>query len=81
MEIGLWVNFFKWSTILNAVVLALSAIAVVAMPKTLYKVQKSLFKIKQEQFNVIVYGYLGLMKLFLIFFNLVPLLALCLVGI
>jgi len=65
-------EFFQWCVIINAIILIISAIFIPYAPKFVYRLNKKWFKVGKETFNVIVYGYLAIFKLFFIFFNVVP---------
>lgn len=72
-------EYYQWTTIINGCIFLLSIGMVMFMPKFVYGIQKKLFKISKQKFDIIVYGYLGLFKLFFIFFCLAPYIALLIV--
>jgi hypothetical protein len=49
-------------------------------PDWVYRMQSRWFPIPREAFDVAIYGFLGLFKIVFIVFNLVPYLALLIVG-
>ena len=49
-------------------------------PDLVYRTQRKFFPITREIFDMVIYGFLGLFKIFFIVFNLVPFLALLIVG-
>lgn len=69
-------HFFMWCTILNLVIFAFSSVMVIFCPDCIYNMNAKWFKISRESFDLIVYGWLGLYKIFFIMFSLVPYLAL-----
>ena len=73
-------TFFKWCTIINGGLLIYSAIGLTFAPNWIYKVQSRWYPISREAFNVIIYSFLGLYKLFFITFNVVPYIALRIMG-
>jgi hypothetical protein len=73
-------TFFMWCTIINGGLLVYSAIFLTFAPNWIYKVQSKWYPISREAFNVIIYSFLGLYKLFFITFNIVPYIALRIMG-
>jgi hypothetical protein len=73
-------TFFMWCTIINGGLLVYSAIFLTFAPNWIYKVQSKWYPISREAFNVIIYSFLGLYKLFFITFNVVPYIALRIMG-
>jgi hypothetical protein len=49
-------------------------------PDFVYRLQSRWFPLPRESFNVVIYSFLGLFKIFFIIFNVVPYLALLIVG-
>lgn len=49
-------------------------------PDLMYRTQSKFFPISRETFNVAIYSFLGLFKIFFLLFNLVPYLALLIMG-
>jgi hypothetical protein len=49
-------------------------------PDAVYRTQKKWFRHSQETFNAVMYSFLGLFKIFFLFFNLVPFIALLVIG-
>lgn len=73
-------TFFMWCTILNGCLLVYSTIIGIIGPDFVYIVNEKLFQIPHEFFNEIFYLFLGLYKIFWIFFNVVPYVALVIIG-
>ena len=72
-------DLFKWMTIINVGILILSSVLVMAFKNIAYKMQAKLFGIKDDQAAIVVYGYLGILKLLVIIFNIVPYISLLLI--
>ncbi len=72
--------FFMWCTIMNGGLLILWTIACIAAPDLVYRTQSKWFPISRETFDVAVYSFFGLFKIVFVVFNLVPYLALLIVG-
>ena len=72
--------FFMWCTIMNAGLLVLSFVICAFAGDWVYKMHSKWFAIPRETFNVVIYSFIGLFKLFVLVFNLVPYLALLIVG-
>ena len=65
-------DFFKWMTIINVGLLCLSSGLVMMLKGIMCRLHGKLFGIKEESVAVIAYGYLGLYKILVIVFCLVP---------
>ena len=73
-------QFFQWSTILGMVIYALTAIMSIFARDFMYGLHKKWFEMSRETFNIVIYSYLGLFKILLILFLLVPYLALLVIN-
>ncbi len=80
MDIQIVTDFFMWCTIINGLLFVLSATMVMFAPDFVYRVQSKWFPISREAFNVAIYAFMGLFKIVLIMFNIVPYAALLLIG-
>ena len=80
MDIQTLTAFFMWCTIMNAALLALWATMCILAPDLLYRTQSKWFSISRETFNVVIYSFLGLFKIVFLVFNVVPYVALLIVG-
>jgi len=76
MDIHSLTNFFMWCTLINGSLLLFWTLLILFVPKLVYQTQSKWFPIKRETFDVIMYAFLGLFKVFFLFFNLVPYLVL-----
>ncbi len=76
MDVQTLTAFFKWCTIINIALFILSAIMILAAPDFIYSVHGKLFHIPREGFDVVLYSFLGLYKIVILVFNLVPYVAL-----
>ncbi len=80
MDIQRLTAFFMWCTIINGALLVLSALMFISAPDFIYSFQNKLFPISREFFDVIFYSFLGLYKIVFLVFNIVPYMALLIVG-
>ncbi len=80
MDIRTITAFFKWCTIINVVLFFLSAIMIMVATDFIYSTHGQLFHIPREAFDVVLYSFLGLYKIVILVFNLVPFIALLIVG-
>ena len=80
MDLRKLTEFFKWCTIINVALFILSAIMFLAAPDFIYSAHGQLFHIPREAFDVVIYSFLGLYKIVILVFNLVPYVALLIVG-
>jgi len=76
MDIQTLSRFFKWCAIINGSMLVLWTIMLIVAPDLVYKTQNTWFEISRESFNIIIYAFLGLYKIFFLVFNIVPYVAL-----
>ena len=72
--------FFMWCAIINAALLALSFVILALAGDWVYRMHSKWFPIPRETFNVVIYSFLGFLKIFIVVFNLVPYIALLIVG-
>ena len=80
MDIQTLTDFFKWCTIINGSLLLVWTAAQLLAPDLLYRTQQKWFPISRETFNVVFYSFLGLFKITVIVFNVVPYVALLIIG-
>ena len=76
MDIRTLTELFKWCTIINVALFILSAIMIMAAPDFIYGWHGQLFHMPREAFDVVLYSFLGLYKIVILVFNLVPYVAL-----
>lgn len=72
--------FFMWCTIINGGLLFFWITMCAFAPNLVYRTQSKWFPLSKDVFEVVIYSFLGLFKLFFLVFNLVPYLALLIVG-
>ena len=72
--------FFMWCTIINAGLLGLSALVCVFLGDWSYQMNNRFFSISREAFNTLLCSFIALYKLFVLAFNLVPYIALVIIG-
>lgn len=80
MDIQILTTFFMWCTIINGALFVFSATMFILAPDVVYRFQNKLFPIPRETFNVIIYSFLGLFKIVFLIFNVVPYVALLIIG-
>ncbi|PTN38944.1 DUF6868 family protein [Desulfonatronum sp. SC1] len=82
MNIDLLTQFFMWCTILNVAFLVLSFL-VVAFGfggDFVYRMHGKFFPMPRETFNAVIYSFIGMYKIFVFVFNIVPWIALTIIG-
>jgi hypothetical protein len=72
--------FFMWCSIINAVLLIFSFLICAYAGDWIYKMHSRWFPISREAFNVAIYSFIGLYKIFFWFFNFVPYIACAIIG-
>ena len=80
MDLQTLESFFMWCTIINGAIYLEWLLFFIFAPDFVYRMQSRLFPIPRETYNVVIYSLLGAFKLFLIFFNIVPYLALLIIN-
>ena len=80
MNIPTLTTFFMWCTIINGGLLVYWILVCMIAPDLVYRVQSKFFPLPRETFDLIIYAFFGLFKLCFLFFNLVPYLALLIIG-
>lgn len=69
-----------WCTVLNAGLLILSFLICTFAADWVYGMHRRWYPIPREAFNIAIYCFIGLFKMGVITFNVVPYLALVIVG-
>ncbi len=80
MDIHTLTTFFRWCTIINGAMLVLWTTMCILAPDLVYRMQSKWFPISRETFNMVIYSFLGVFKIFWLVFNVVPYAALLIVG-
>ncbi|PLX86345.1 MAG: hypothetical protein C0617_01690 [Desulfuromonas sp.] len=80
MDIQTLTAFFMWCSILNGGLLALWTVFCVFAPDLVYRTQRRWFPIPRETWDVVIYYFLGMFKIVFLVFNLVPYVALRIIG-
>jgi len=80
MDIRKLTTFFMWCTIINGALLVLGVIGYILVPDLGLGMQSTLFHVPRETVNVAIYLFLGLFKIVWLVFNVVPYVALLIVG-
>ncbi len=80
MDMQTLTTFFMWCTIINGVLFFLATTLFLLAPDLVYRTQKIWFPIPRDTYNVVIYSFLGLFKIVFLFFNLVPYIALLIIG-
>ena len=80
MTIQTLTSFFVWCTIINGALLFFWFGMLMVAPELVYRTQRIWFPLSREVFTVVMYSFLGLFKIFFLVFNVVPLVALLIVG-
>jgi len=80
MDIQTLTAFFMWCTVLNFALLVLSSLICLCAGDWAYRIHSKWFSISRETFNVAFYSFLGLYKVLVLVFNLIPYIALLIVG-
>jgi len=80
MDIQMLTRFFMWCTILNGGLLILSFLFCTFFGDWVYQMHSKWFPMPRETFNVVIYSFVGLLKIVFLVFNVVPWVALLIIG-
>lgn len=80
MNIHTLTQFFQWCTIINGTVLLLWISVSLLAPDSVYRIQSKWYPIHRETFTVVFYSLIGMFKILFFVFNLVPYVALLIIG-
>ena len=69
-----------WCAVMNGALLVFWTTMLILAPELVYRTQSKWFPISRETFNVTIYAFLGLFKIVFLVFNVVPYVALLIVG-
>ena len=79
MDIETLRAFFMWCTILNVALLAVSFAFCACAGDWVYRIHSKWFPIPREAFNVVLYSFIGLFKILVFVFNVIPYVALSII--
>ncbi len=79
MNLDQLTEFFKWMTIINVGLLILSSVLDMALKNVMGKIHGKLFGIKENEVALVAYGYLGMYRVLVLVFNIVPYISLLLI--
>jgi hypothetical protein len=68
-----------WCSLINFILLWVSFVLLVLLRGWVYKIHSKFFPITEAQFNIAAYIFLGVYKLLVFVFNIIPWIALCIV--
>ena len=80
MTIESLTQFFMWCTVINGALLLFWSAFILLAPDLVFRTQTKFIPISRETFSTAMYCFLGLFKIVFITFNLVPYLALLIIG-
>jgi len=80
MELQTLESFFLWCSIINGIIYLEWVLLLMFVPNVVYRLQRRWFPILRENYDIIMYTLLGAFKIFYIFFNVVPYLALVIIN-
>jgi hypothetical protein len=73
-------SFFMWCTVLNGALLILFFLVCALAGDWVYRRHGRWFPMSREAFNIAIYSFLGVYKVLVLVFNLIPFVALAIVG-
>jgi len=79
MDLHMLTNFLMWCSVLNIGLLFFLLVMMVLAKDLAYKIQSKFFPISKETFDIIMYSFLGLYKMFILVFCVIPYIALLII--
>ena len=80
MDIATLTSFLGWCSVLNIALLLFWSLFFLAAPDLVYRLQKKFVSISRENFDLVMYAFLGLFKLLVLVLNVIPWIALRIIG-
>ena len=80
MDVQMLTTFFMWCTLLNVGLMIISFIMLVVAGDFVYKMHSKYFAMTRESFNASLYLIIGLYKIAVFVFNLIPWVALLIMS-
>ena len=79
MTLNQLTELFKWMTIINIVIFIVSSLLSIALKRIVCKTHGKLFGIDESSVSIVLYSYLGVYRVFILVFNIVPYVSLLIV--
>ena len=80
MDIQTLTSFFMWCSIINIGFLIFLALVYMLVPNLAYQLQSKFIPISRETFDIVFYSFIGFFKVIVLVFNVVPWIALLIIG-
>ena len=80
MDIHMLTRFFMWCTILNMGLLVLSSLILAFAGDFVYRIHGKWFPMPRETFNVVIYSIIGMYKIIVFVFCVIPWAVLAIIG-
>ncbi len=80
MDITTVRSFFMWCTLINGALLLSSFVILASAGDWVYRMHSRWFAMPRETFDTVIYCFMGFFKILYFLFNLVPYIALVIVG-
>jgi uncharacterized protein DUF6868 len=80
MTLQIFESFFLWCTIINFILFFISFIMIASMKKFIIKMHGKWYDISEDKFNLVFYNCMLFYKVAIIFFNLVPYIAIKIIS-
>ena len=80
MDVQVLTRFLLWCTVINVGLMTLWFVTYALAPGLVYRTQSKIVPMSRETFDLVFYGFLGLFKIAVLIFNVVPYAALSILG-
>lgn len=66
------VSFLGWATVINLIILSVSAVLLLLFRQSIVTIHSQLFNVEHKSLNLLYVQYFAFYKVLIVFFNLVP---------
>ena len=80
MNLDQLTQLFKWMTIINIGLFMLSTLLIISLKGFISQLHSKMFGLGEEQISAILYGYLGIYKIAILIFIVVPYISLLVIN-
>lgn len=80
MNVAQLTEIFKWMTIINVALFLVNSLLIILLRKVLSRIYGKVFGVSEDHASVILFAWLGLYRILILVLNIVPLIALSIMG-
>ncbi len=80
MNLDQLTEFFKWMTIINVILFLVNTVLIILLRKVLCRLYGKLFGLSEDHASIIMFAWLGLFRIIILAFNIVPFVAFSIIS-